>query len=100
MTSGSSTRRAPAHSPFSLATLRARPASGSSSSPSSPAPEHQALLPARADDPAEVAPPPRRDVKAGLAAVGAGALVALSLPPWGWWPLAFVGIAVLDRLVA
>lgn len=26
-------------------------------------------------------------------ALGAGALVALSLPPWGWWPLSFVGIA-------
>ncbi len=39
-------------------------------------------------------------MKAGAAAVGAGALVALSLPPWGWWPLAFVGIAILDRLVA
>lgn len=26
--------------------------------------------------------------------LGSGALVALSLPPWGWWPLAFVGIAV------
>lgn len=25
----------------------------------------------------------------------AGGLVALSLPPWGWWPLAFLGIAVL-----
>lgn len=24
----------------------------------------------------------------------AGALVALSLPPWGWWPLAFVGCAM------
>ena len=32
--------------------------------------------------------------------VGAGALVAFSLPPWGWWPLAFIGIAILDRLVA
>ena len=29
---------------------------------------------------------------AGLAA---GALLALSLPPWGWWPLAFLGAAVL-----
>jgi apolipoprotein N-acyltransferase len=37
---------------------------------------------------------------AGAAALGAGALVALSLPPWGWWPLAFVGIALLDRLIA
>jgi len=42
----------------------------------------------------------RRDPVAGAAAVGAGLLVALSLPPWGWWPLALIGIAVLDRLVA
>ncbi|HEY8094177.1 MAG TPA: apolipoprotein N-acyltransferase [Acidimicrobiales bacterium] len=26
--------------------------------------------------------------------------MAVSLPPWGWWPLAFIGIAILDRLVA
>jgi len=26
--------------------------------------------------------------------LGSGTLVALSLPPWGWWPLAFVGIAL------
>jgi apolipoprotein N-acyltransferase len=42
----------------------------------------------------------RRSPAAGAAALGAGALVAFSLPPWGWWPLAFVGIAILDRLVA
>jgi apolipoprotein N-acyltransferase len=29
------------------------------------------------------------------AALG-GALVAFSMPPWGWWPLAFVGVAVFD----
>lgn len=29
-------------------------------------------------------------------ALGSGALVALSLPPWGFWPLAFVGIALFD----
>jgi apolipoprotein N-acyltransferase len=29
------------------------------------------------------------------AGLGAGALAALSLPPWGWWPLALVGAAVL-----
>ncbi len=29
-------------------------------------------------------------------ALGAGALVALSLPPWGFWPLAFIGIALFD----
>jgi apolipoprotein N-acyltransferase len=33
-------------------------------------------------------------------AVGAGLLIAASLPPWGWWPLAFVGVALLDRLIA
>jgi apolipoprotein N-acyltransferase len=44
-------------------------------------------------------PDPRRWA-AGAGALGCGALVALSLPPWGWWPLAFVGIALLDPLVA
>jgi len=29
-------------------------------------------------------------------ALGAGALVALSLPPWGFWPLAFIGIVLFD----
>ena len=29
--------------------------------------------------------------------VGAGLLLMLSLPPFGWWPLAFGGIALLDR---
>lgn len=33
-------------------------------------------------------------------AVGAGLAIAASLPPWGWWPLAFVGIALFDRLLA
>lgn len=41
----------------------------------------------------------RRFVPA-LMALGAGALLALSLPPWGWWPLAFVGLVLLDRAVA
>jgi len=30
----------------------------------------------------------------------AGLLLAASLPPFGWWPLAFVGLALLDRLIA
>jgi apolipoprotein N-acyltransferase len=42
----------------------------------------------------------RRDPVAGLLALVGGGLVAFSLPPWGWWPLAFVGIAVLDRVLA
>ncbi len=30
----------------------------------------------------------------------AGACLAGSVPPWGFWPLAFVGIALVDRLIA
>ncbi len=30
----------------------------------------------------------------------AGICLAASVPPWGWWPLAFVGVALLDRLLA
>ena len=33
-----------------------------------------------------------------FAALGSGTLVAFSLPPWGWWPLAFVGIAIFARI--
>ena len=33
-------------------------------------------------------------------AIAAGLLLAASLPPWGFWPLAFAGIALLDRLLA
>ncbi|MBV9935942.1 MAG: apolipoprotein N-acyltransferase, partial [Actinobacteria bacterium] len=32
-----------------------------------------------------------------LPGLGAGVLLALSLPPWGWWPLAPIGFAVLYR---
>lgn len=32
-------------------------------------------------------------------ALGAGLCLALSMPPWGWWPLTFVGFAGLVRLV-
>ncbi len=39
---------------------------------------------------------PARDI----AAVGAGVVTALALPPWGWWPLAFVGLVGFDRLIA
>ncbi len=45
-------------------------------------------------------PTRRARAAAALAALGAGALVAAALPPWGWWPLAFVGIAVADALLA
>lgn len=30
----------------------------------------------------------------------AGICLAGSVPPWGWWPLAFVGMFLLDRLLA
>jgi apolipoprotein N-acyltransferase len=38
----------------------------------------------------------RDSLAAPALAAGGGFLVALSLPPWGWWPLAFVGIAVFE----
>jgi len=36
-----------------------------------------------------------------LAAAGlaSGLLIAASVPPWGWWPLAFLGIAGFSRLL-
>jgi apolipoprotein N-acyltransferase len=36
--------------------------------------------------------------RAGAAAAG-GLTAAFSLPPWGWWPLAWVGVAVLLAMV-
>ena len=33
-------------------------------------------------------------------ALGSGLSLAAALPPFGWWPLAFVGVALLDRLIA
>ncbi len=38
--------------------------------------------------------PPRRG-RIALPSLGAGVLLALSLPPWGWWPLGLVGAALL-----
>lgn len=35
-----------------------------------------------------------------LRAIVAGLLLAASMPPWGWWPLGFAGIALLDGLLA
>lgn len=35
-----------------------------------------------------------------LGSVAAGGLVALSMPPWGWWPLALVGLVAFERLIA
>ncbi len=35
----------------------------------------------------------------GWLAVPAGLCIAASVPPWGWWPLAFVGFALLDQVI-
>ncbi len=35
-----------------------------------------------------------------LTALTGGLLCALSLPPWGFWPLAFAGLFLLDRAIA
>lgn len=35
-----------------------------------------------------------------LLALGGGAALALSVPPWGWWPLAILGVALWDRALA
>jgi apolipoprotein N-acyltransferase len=32
------------------------------------------------------------------AVLGAGALTAFSLPPWGWWPLSYLGIALFAMI--
>ncbi|MCP3855488.1 MAG: apolipoprotein N-acyltransferase [Actinomycetia bacterium] len=46
------------------------------------------------------APSRLSDVPVSLRCVFGGLALAASVPPWGWWPLAFVGWAVLDRLIA
>ncbi|CAM8642938.1 Lnt Apolipoprotein N-acyltransferase [Acidimicrobiia bacterium] len=42
--------------------------------------------------------PPK--LRSTLLALVAGLCIAASVPPWGWWPLAFVGVALWDRLLA
>lgn len=42
----------------------------------------------------------RPDVRRAGLAVAAGLAIAASMPPWGWWPLTFVGIVVLDLAIA
>ena len=46
--------------------------------------------------PAHRRQPPAVGLSQAALALGGGFLVALALPPWGWWPLAFVGIAVFE----
>ena len=42
----------------------------------------------------------RQDWRAFGLCIAAGLLLTSSLPPFGWWPLAIVGIAGTDRLIA
>lgn len=42
----------------------------------------------------------RSRLSASLLCLLAGACIAASVPPWGWWPLAFLGILVWDRILA
>lgn len=37
--------------------------------------------------------------RTAAALTGCGVAVALAMPPWGWWPLALVGLVGLDRLL-
>ncbi|MGA9275974.1 apolipoprotein N-acyltransferase [Ilumatobacter sp.] len=41
-------------------------------------------------------PSRRENVSRAALALGAGVLVAMALPPWGFWPLAFVGVVLFD----
>jgi apolipoprotein N-acyltransferase len=43
---------------------------------------------------------PRRRGRVAALALAAGVLMALSLPPAGWWPLGLVGLALLAGLLA
>jgi apolipoprotein N-acyltransferase len=45
-------------------------------------------------------PRPYGRLRTALTAIAGGVAIAASMPPWGWWPLAFVGVAMLDRLLA
>lgn len=40
-----------------------------------------------------------RRLKAGAGCVASGLALAASMPPWGWWPLTFLGIAGFDRVL-
>ena len=48
------------------------------------------------DLPESDAPAARRGWRRVLAAALGGTLVAFSLPPWGFWPLAFVGVVIFE----
>lgn len=75
-------------------------------SPGADAPEHPHPHPHHhldelADLPDDLPSPVMRFVHhPSVRGVAAGLLLAASMPPWGFWPAAFAGIALLDRLLA
>ncbi len=42
----------------------------------------------------------RTRLRTAATAILAGLLLAAAVPPFGWWPLAFIGVAIWDRLLA
>lgn len=44
-------------------------------------------------------PPPMRPIPQPAIAVLGGLCLAAATPPWGFWPLAFVGVALLDHVL-
>ena len=79
----------------SPATRPARPGSASSCSPTSKSDRTADRCHERSDR-YRRASRRRRAGCVALAASLGGVLVAFSLPPWGCWPLAFVGVVVFD----
>jgi apolipoprotein N-acyltransferase len=77
---------------MTLATATDRPPAGPTEA-DAPAPERST------PEPAPAQPRIRSRAAAAALAVAAGGLIALSLPPAGWWPAAFVGVAIWDRLL-
>ncbi|MEO7429772.1 MAG: hypothetical protein ABIY48_10390, partial [Acidimicrobiales bacterium] len=45
-------------------------------------------------------PTPSPRLRTAAVGLGAGGALCLSLPPFGFWPLAFFGLVGLDRLIA
>jgi apolipoprotein N-acyltransferase len=50
--------------------------------------------------PSDDAPAGAARLKTGALCIASGLCIVASVPPWGWWPLAFVGVALWDQLIA
>ena len=89
---GSSTRRQSSRRRCSPVIRPDRRASASSCSPSSPPesdmPDRRSRRPKRGPERNVAAPPRWRRFKGPVLSLVGGLLVAFSLPPWGFWPLA------------